>query len=48
MLRDLKVTHVVVHRSQLAPEQLADVAARRELTLVDAFGETEVYRLSAD
>lgn len=46
LMLELGVTHVFVHRSQFGPEQLAALKARRDLELVDGFGETELYRLA--
>lgn len=46
MLREIGVTHVFVHRSHLRAERLEQLKLRTELVLMDAFGETELYRLA--
>ena len=45
-LREIGVSHVFVHRSQFAHERLNALKMRRELELVEGFGETELYRLT--
>jgi hypothetical protein len=45
LLRDLGVTHVFVHTTQLPAETLAVIGQERRLQLVERFGSIELYRL---
>lgn len=45
LLRELAVTHVFVHTTQVSPETLALVNARPELKIVEQFGSIALYRM---
>lgn len=45
LLRDLGITHVFVHTTQLAPGALVQVNARPELRIVERFGSIALYRV---
>jgi len=45
LLRDLGITHVFVHTTQVSSETLAQVDARPELQIIERFGSIDLYRL---
>ena len=45
MLRELGITHVFVHTTQMTPETLASIDARSELKVQETFGSIALYRL---
>jgi hypothetical protein len=45
LLRELGITHVFVHTTQLSKDTLAQISQQRQLKLVETFGSIALYRL---
>jgi PA14 domain len=46
MLHELGVTHVFVHRTQVAKDAMAQIETREDLRLVEVFGSIALYRIA--